>query len=102
MLKQAFDLHGVTVNTCAEKKKDETESEAQSLETIVIKHTNIEGETTETNPSNDTEEVERVPASGAREKSEIKDGGKFIQEEAKKIEEATGMQLLKTATESRF
>ena len=88
-LKQDFDLHEATAES---QKKDEPQSEAQSTETMVIKHPNIEG-TTETNPSNDMEELEQVPVSHNKEKLETKDGAKFIQEEANEMEEAIDMQL---------
>lgn len=84
------------------EKKAEPQSEAQSLDMKVIKNPNLEGETTEINPSNDNEELEKVSASRTGEKLHIKDGGEFIKAEAKEMEEATNMQLQKTATESRF
>ena len=99
MLKQAFEVHEATAEN---EKKDESQLEVQSLETMDIKHPNLEGETTETNPSNDTEELEKVLASCNNEKLEIKEGGKYIQEDAKVMEAATDMQLLKTATDSMF
>ena len=88
--------------TAGNEKEDESQSGAQNLETIVIKHQNLEGDATETNPSNDTEVLEMVPASHNEEKLEIKEDGKFILEKAKEMKQATDMQLTKSATESMF
>ena len=95
MLKQAFDLHKTTV-------ENERQLEAQSQGTIVINHPNLEGETTETNPGNDTEELKQLPVSITEEKSEIKDEWRLVKEKAKPMEEATDMQLHDSAKESMF
>lgn len=54
------------------------------------------------NPTNDTEEQENGPLSFTSGTLKIKDDGKFIQEEVKEMDEATKMQLLKIASESKF
>ncbi|KAK7339569.1 hypothetical protein VNO77_20246 [Canavalia gladiata] len=98
---KAFGLHDVTHQTHAENVlKAEPQSEVQDQEPIIITYSNLEGETIEINPINDTEKQEKVPASHKGEILEIEDDGKFIQEEAKEMEEETKMQPQKTATES--
>ena len=99
MLKQAINPDAAVGNTLAETRKKD---QPQSQETTVISHPNLEGETTETNISNDTEEIEKIIVSHTGQKLEIKHGGTFIEEETKEMEEAKVMQLLKTATESMF
>lgn len=90
MLKQTFDLPKVKSKICAENEKS---FESQIMDTTIIKRSNIEGlETTEISPSIDVEELEKI----ATEKVGIKDGEEIKQEEA------TEMQSLKTATESKF
>ncbi|XP_019457938.1 PREDICTED: uncharacterized protein LOC109358260 [Lupinus angustifolius] len=98
---EAFELHEVNGSTSEENEKNvEPQSEA-SLDTIAFKHPDLQRlESTEINPSNDTEEQENVMPSGTGEKSEIKDGPQIIQEEAKEIELATEKQLPVTAIES--
>ena len=101
MLNQAFELHEAPGNICAEtEKKEEPQSEAQSLHTIVIDHPDLDRDTIDTNRCNDTEEGECDPGSHTSEKFEIKDRGKFILEEAKEREEAIDMQLQESAKES--
>lgn len=78
----------------------ETLIEVKNQENTNIKHPNLEGETTEINPTNDTKEQEKVPVSHTREEIENEDDGKYKQKKAKETEEATEMQLLKTATDS--
>lgn len=100
MLKQAFDQHKATSNTSAEnEKKNEPQPEGQSVETTVTK---LDGETTETNINNDTDELEQVLASQTREKIEINDGGKLTHEEEKEMEEATDTSLPISAKQSMF
>lgn len=84
-VKQAFDL----------QKKAEPHSNAQIMDTTVIKHSNTGGlETAETSPILDIEELDKISVSHTTEKLEIK------QEEAKEKEEVTEIQSVKTATES--
>lgn len=90
MLKQTFDLPKMKSEICAENEKS---FESQIMDTTIIKRSNIEGlEITEISPSIDVEELEKI----ATEKVGIKDGEEIKQEEA------TEMQSLKTATESKF
>ncbi|KAF1885675.1 hypothetical protein Lal_00039523 [Lupinus albus] len=98
---EAFELHEVNGSTCEENEKNaEPQSEA-SLDTIALKHPDLQRlDSTEINMSNDTEEQENVSLSGTGEEPVIKDGPRIIQEEAKDIELATEMQLPVTAIES--
>lgn len=87
MLKRAFDLHRVACQTSAENEpKAEFLSEEQSYETIVTKHPNFERQTKEMNPTNETKEHEKVPASHTGEKLEIIDDRNFIQEGENEME----------------
>ncbi|KAH1193936.1 hypothetical protein GmHk_19G054852 [Glycine max] len=87
MLKRAFDLHKVACQTSAENEpKAEFLSEEQSYETIVTKHPNFERQTKEMNPTNETKEHEKVPASHTGEKLEIIDDRNFIQEGENEME----------------
>ncbi|KAH1205173.1 hypothetical protein GmHk_16G045941 [Glycine max] len=100
-LEQAFGQHQVTDQTSVENVQPaETLIEVKNQENTNIKHPNLEGETTEINPTNDTKEQEKVPVSHTREEIENEDDGKYKQKKAKETEEATEMQLLKTATDS--
>ncbi|XP_028208017.1 titin homolog isoform X8 [Glycine soja] len=97
----AFGQHQVTDQTSVENVQPaETLIEVKNQENTNIKHPNLEGETTEINPTNDTKEQEKVPVSHTREEIENEDDGKYKQKKAKETEEATEMQLLKTATDS--
>lgn len=81
--------------------KAEYQSEAKNQETTFIQHLNMDAKTTHIiNPINDTEEQEMVPESHSGEKLELEDVGELKKEEAKEMEEATVMQILKTASES--
>ncbi|XP_061358797.1 uncharacterized protein LOC133302989 [Gastrolobium bilobum] len=98
---EAFDQHEVSHQSSMEnEQKVELLAKGKNLEICVIKHPNLEGKTADINPISDTEKHEKDPGSYTGEKLEIKDGGKFINEEAKEMEEAADMQLLKTTTES--
>ncbi|KAK7306908.1 hypothetical protein VNO77_44869 [Canavalia gladiata] len=68
-------------------------------EPIIITYSNL-GETIEINPTNDTEKQEKVPASHNGEILEIEEDGKFIQEEAKEMEEETKNAATKNSTKS--
>lgn len=70
------------------KQESNPEVASQNKETTIIKQLHSEEETAEINPINDTAEQE-VPASDMNDKIVIEDDGKFNQEEAKQIEEAT-------------
>ena len=94
-------MYETTSNTCVEtENKDEPQYEVQSLETKVMEHPDSEGDTTEINTGNDSEETEQVQASCTSEKLEIKDRGEFILEETKEMEEAIDIQLEESAKES--
>ncbi|KAK7339568.1 hypothetical protein VNO77_20245 [Canavalia gladiata] len=96
---KAFSLHETMRQLSVENElKDEPQSEEQNQETTFIKHLNSDGENTEINPTNDTEEQDKFPAPHTGEKIGIEDDGKFIQE-VKGMEEATELLLLNTATE---
>ncbi|KAG4915099.1 hypothetical protein JHK87_052656 [Glycine soja] len=86
----------LTEETCQlteeNKQKLESQPAIQNEETTFIKHPYSDGETAEINPTNDTEEQEDFPVSLAKEKLGIEDDGKFNQEEAKAIVEATKVQ----------
>ena len=84
------------------EKMDERQSEVQSLETMVIEHADLDGGTTKTNKSIDTEELDQVQESHTEEKLEIKDGAKFIQEEAIEMEKAIYVHLPESEKESMF
>lgn len=100
MLKQAYGEKDDTCHLNAEnEQKLESQPVAQNKGTTFINHPYQDGETAEMNPTNGIE-VEKIPANHAKEKLVIEDDGKFNQEEAKGIEEATKTLLLNTATES--
>ena len=84
------------------ENQDEPQCEAQSRETIVEEHPDLEQDATETNPHNNTEEFVQVPASHTAEKLEINNGEKFIPDESKEMDESTGIQLQECAQESIF
>ncbi|CAL0323063.1 unnamed protein product [Lupinus luteus] len=96
-----FKMDELIAITCEENdKKAEPEPEA-SIDTIVLKHPDLEVlDTTEVNLSNETEEQENVLASDTGKKLEIKDGPQIIHNEAKEIELATENQLPESATET--
>ncbi|XP_027352145.1 pericentrin-like [Abrus precatorius] len=99
---KAFDLHEVTHQTITEnEKKAESQSAVQNQETPMIKHLNLEGETAEIDPTNDTQKQQQIPASHTEENLEIKDDRNFIPEEAEEREEVIELQL-KTVTESMY
>ncbi|XP_029130782.1 uncharacterized protein LOC109816216 isoform X14 [Cajanus cajan] len=101
ILKKALHLHKVTCQTSAgNEQKDELLPEQHSQESILTKHPNLEGETIEIKPTNETEELEKVPVSHMVERLEINDDGNSIQEEEKEMEKAVERQLLETVTES--
>lgn len=96
-------LHEVTLQDSVENELNaEYHSEERNQAITFITHTNLEGQTTKINPTNDTGDQEQVSASQSREKLDIEDEGKFIQEEAKEMEKATEMQSAKTETQSMF
>lgn len=84
---------------CPISTEGELSYEEQNQAITFMKHLNL-GQTTETRPTNDTEEQEKVPTSQSKQKY-IEGDGKFIHEEAKEMEEAE-MLLTETATESMF
>lgn len=103
MLKQEFCLDDITCYTSVTNEQEiEPQFEVQNLETIITKHSNLDGDTTEINLTNDTEEHEKFLVSHTREKLKIEDDGKFTPEEAKAMEQTLDMQILKTATQSKF
>lgn len=85
------------------KQKDEPQSEVQNHETTIVMHPTSEEKIADISPTNETEEEEeKIPAKPTKPKLEIEDDGRFILEEAKVMEEATGIQLLETASECMF
>lgn len=84
------------------KQKDEPQSEVQNHETTIVMHPTSEEKTAEISPTNETGEQEKIPATPTKPKLEIEDDGRFILEEAKVMEGATGIQLLETASECMF
>ncbi|RDX85974.1 hypothetical protein CR513_32745, partial [Mucuna pruriens] len=104
------DIHEVRADynkeeTCklsaANQKKTESQPAVQNEETTFVKHLYLDGETTDANHTNDTQEKE-FHASHAKENLLIKDGETVNQEEAKGTEEATNTQLLNTDAECMF
>lgn len=103
LLNQAFNLHEVTCQISMEDEPNSGHySKEQNQAISFIKHLNLEGETTDIKPNNDTEEQEKVLAMQSREILDIENDRKLIQEEAKETEEETEILLAETAPESTF
>ncbi|KAK7293422.1 hypothetical protein RJT34_16287 [Clitoria ternatea] len=100
MLKQAFDLQKVTCQTNIEIEEKVEPLSDRKYQTIVLKHPNLEGETIEIEPINNTEEHEKVSASHSGERLEINADVTFMQEESNEMQKAIERKLHNTTTES--
>ena len=78
----------------------ERQAEQSSMKNVITEHINSEG--IKIKSSYDVEEIEKVPESDTDDKSEVKDDGKIILEEATDTREAIVNELQKPELESNF